>query len=46
MLVPHWQTVLLCALVSFGTAGCTGHYKFSDNEYRPLGEPMPVNRGK
>ncbi len=46
MLVPRWKTLLLFLFVIFGLSGCTGHYKFSDNEYRPLGEPLSVNRGK
>lgn len=46
MSVPRWQTIVLYAFVIFGMAGCTGHYKFSDHEYRPLGEPLTVNRGK
>jgi len=26
-------------------AGCSGNYKFSDDEYRPLGDPHVENRG-
>ena len=26
-------------------AGCSGNYKFSDDDYRPLGEPPMENRG-
>lgn len=46
MCVRLWQCVLLCALVTLGLPGCTGHYKFDDKNYRPLGEPLSVNRGK
>ncbi|MCJ8170447.1 type VI secretion protein [Pseudomonas sp. A3.4] len=34
---------MLCAL--FALTACTGNYKYSDDEYRPLGEPTAVNRG-
>ncbi|MDF2641943.1 MAG: hypothetical protein K0R45_1215 [Pseudomonas sp.] len=36
--------VLLAALLLPG--GCSGHFKFSDDEYRPLGDPASVHRGK
>ena len=26
-------------------AGCSGNYKFSDDDYRPLGEPPMEKRG-
>lgn len=26
-------------------AGCSGNYRFSDSEYRPLGDPQTLNRG-
>lgn len=26
-------------------AGCSGNYKFNDQDYRPLGEPQTLNRG-
>jgi PBP1b-binding outer membrane lipoprotein LpoB len=26
-------------------SACTGNYKFSDDEYRPLGEPQAQTRG-
>ena len=47
-LVParSWRAVALCLLLLPGLVGCSGHYRFSDNDYRPLGEPMAVNRGK
>jgi hypothetical protein len=36
--------VLLGALLCLG--GCTGHYTFDDDEYRPLGDPTSIHRGK
>ena len=35
-----WPTALLLCL-----AACSGNYKFSDADYRPLGEPPVENRG-
>lgn len=43
--VRSWRAVALCLLLSPGLVGCSGHYRFSDNDYRPLGEPVAVNRG-
>nr|WP_272887407.1 type VI secretion protein [Stutzerimonas stutzeri] len=38
-----------CALVLFAAslalAGCSGNYKFNDDEYRPLGDPQVSARG-
>ncbi|MCQ4288336.1 type VI secretion protein [Pseudomonas stutzeri] len=38
-----------CALVFFAAslalAGCSGNYKFNDDEYRPLGDPQASSRG-
>ncbi len=28
----------------FSLSACSGNYKFSDDEYRPLGDPQAVNR--
>jgi hypothetical protein len=37
-----------CALVllavSLTLAGCSGTYKFNDDEYRPLGDPQALAR--
>lgn len=41
-----WQAVLLAIVVSFGLGGCNSNYKFNDSDYRPLGDPQAVNRGK
>ncbi|MCE0462635.1 MULTISPECIES: hypothetical protein [Pseudomonas] len=41
-----WQIVLLTFVVSFGLCGCGGNYKINDNDYRPLGDPQAINRGK
>ncbi|WP_207865408.1 type VI secretion protein [Pseudomonas sp. 58(2021)] len=46
MSVRHWHTVLLTLVVLCGLGGCSGNYKFNDNDYRPLGDPQAANRGK
>lgn len=40
----YTATAALLALVLCLT-GCTGNYKFSDDQYRPLGEPQAAQRG-
>lgn len=35
-------TAALLALLAL--AGCNSNYKYSDADYRPLGEPITVNR--
>lgn len=40
---PFYIFSLLIAMLAI--SGCTGNYKYSDDEYRPLGEPTAVNRG-
>jgi len=37
-------TATLLALALYLT-GCSGNYKFSDDQYRPLGDPQAVQRG-
>jgi hypothetical protein len=32
--------------LTMSLAGCSGNYIWSDSDYRPLGEPYPVKRGK
>ncbi|WP_447592153.1 type VI secretion protein [Aquipseudomonas campi] len=40
----HYSAIaLLTALIAL--AGCTGNYKFNDDQYRPLGDPHAVKRG-
>ncbi|CEL32350.1 type VI secretion protein [Pseudomonas iridis] len=46
MSVRHWHAVLLTLVVLCGLGGCSGNYKFNDTDYRPLGDPQAVNRGK
>ncbi|WP_323164094.1 type VI secretion protein [Pseudomonas atacamensis] len=46
MSVRHWHAVLLTLVFLCGLGGCSGNYKFNDNDYRPLGDPQAVNRGK
>ncbi len=35
----------LALLAALNLSACTGNYKFSDDQYRPLGEPQAVQRG-
>ena len=35
----------LALLAALALTGCTGNYKDSDDQYRPLGEPQAVKRG-
>ncbi|MDF5809020.1 type VI secretion protein [Pseudomonas aeruginosa] len=46
MPVRHWPAVLRPWPSSAASAGCSGNYKFNDGDYRPLGDPQAVNRGK
>lgn len=46
MSVRHWQAVLLTLVLASTVGGCTANYKFNDSTYRPLGDPLAVNRGK
>ena len=39
----HYPTALLVLALSL--SACTGNYKFSDDEYRPLGDPQAQTRG-
>lgn len=39
----HYPAALLALAVLL--TGCTGNYKYSDDQYRPLGEPQAVKRG-
>lgn len=40
----HYLPTALFTLALCLTA-CTGNYKFSDDEYRPLGDPQAQTRG-
>ncbi|MGX5217157.1 MULTISPECIES: hypothetical protein [Pseudomonas] len=41
---PHvWAIALLAVVLTL--AGCTGNYKFNDDEFRPLGDPQANDRG-
>lgn len=44
MLARYYALVTLIAALSL--AGCSGNYTFNDDEYRPLGDPQAVNRGR
>jgi len=37
--------IATAALLALALTGCTGNYKYSDDQYRPLGEPQAVQRG-
>ncbi|WP_374761337.1 type VI secretion protein [Pseudomonas sp. sp1636] len=39
----HYPAALLA--LALALTGCTGNYKFSDDQYRPLGEPQAAQRG-
>lgn len=39
----YWPAVLLALTVTL--SGCTGNYKHSDDQYRPLGDPQALKRG-
>ncbi|KRW61206.1 hypothetical protein [Pseudomonas sp. TTU2014-080ASC] len=41
---PYYAITLLTALLLL--AGCSGNYKFNDDEYRPLGDPQAVKRSQ
>lgn len=43
--MPHryWPAGLLALVIAL--TGCTGNYKFSDDQYRPLGDPQAEKRG-
>lgn len=45
-LMPSRPWLIAAGLVLLGLAGCNGNYKFNDDQYRPLGEPQVVNRGR
>ena len=32
-------------VMALSLSACTGNYKFSDDEYRPLGDPQAQTRG-
>jgi hypothetical protein len=44
MLDRNWliAAFLISALLTVG--GCSGNFKYNDDEYRPLGEPATLNR--
>lgn len=37
---------LIAAGLMLSLSGCNGNYKFNDDQYRPLGEPPVVKRGR
>ncbi|GEM_PF-184946 len=40
----YGSTALL--VLALALAGCSGNYRFNDDQYRPLGDPQALNRGK
>lgn len=40
----YWPATLLALFITL--AGCSGNYKHSDADYRPLGDPPADQRGK
>lgn len=38
-------TVLSLLALAVLLSACTGNYKFSDDDYRPLGDPQAETRG-
>jgi hypothetical protein len=44
MLNRNWSAALLTIALTLALAGCNSNYKYSDANYRPLGEPTTVNR--
>jgi len=39
----HYPAALLALALCL--SACTGNYKYSDDQYRPLGEPQAAQRG-
>ena len=46
MSVRPWHNIALCLFFTLGLSGCSGHYRFNDHEYRPLGETLAAEIGK
>ncbi|KPB51612.1 hypothetical protein ALP73_200062 [Pseudomonas coronafaciens pv. garcae] len=46
MTIHCWRTLpfVMTALICLG--GCTGHFIFSDDQYRTLGNPAPATRNQ
>lgn len=43
MFKRYYPAALLALTLCLGA--CSGNYKYSDADYRPLGEPTTINRG-
>jgi PBP1b-binding outer membrane lipoprotein LpoB len=43
-----FKTIVPTALLTLAIflAGCSGNYKFNDDEYRPLGDPQAAKRSQ
>nr|WP_253950580.1 MULTISPECIES: type VI secretion protein [Pseudomonas syringae group] len=46
MRARYWLPAVSVFVVLSFLAGCGGHFKFDDDEYRTLGDPDSINRGK
>ena len=45
MNIPY-RFALLALALALALCGCSGNYTWSDDQYRPLGEPQAAPRGK
>ena len=41
----RYRATAASLILALALTGCTGNYKYSDDQYRPLGEPQAVKRG-
>ena len=46
MTVRHRLHVVLTLALLCALGGCKANYTFTDSDYRPLGDPHAINRGK
>ncbi|KPW17572.1 hypothetical protein ALO83_104002 [Pseudomonas cannabina pv. alisalensis] len=46
MNVHGWRILFSVLAMLVCLVGCSGHFKFSDDQYRALGNPEPVSRNR
>ncbi|WP_122317221.1 type VI secretion protein [Pseudomonas cichorii] len=46
MSIRCWLSVIFILAVIAVLPGCSGSFKFDDDDYRSLGDPGAINRGK
>lgn len=46
MSLRYWLPAVCVLVFLIFLTGCGGHYKFSDDEYRALGDSDSIRRGK